>query len=443
MRTGRRQFLAGMTAVGATTQLGARGRESPAPVPTGFGARNHPLDGVGRESLRIRDVRVRLFSVEIPLEKWWYGCGVTILTEVFTDQGLVGIGGPSPYGDPEFVKEYTETHVTPRVVGQNPFDVDAFAPGHSSFREATAWAGVNVACWDLIGKAKGLSVHELLATDVPPRRSVEHYASAGTLHDWRKRPEDLYDEARRYKDEGFGSMKFRLGEHFEEEMTIDRYIPFLEGLRATVGDDFGLMHENNMRLTLEQCLELAPALKALGFVWLEEPVDRWGRPRGVEGQPQDVPKAIEWYRRIREAVAPVRVSGGETMTTRFEFQDWIDGGGYDIVQPDCDTTGLSEGWAIARHADRAGLPCVPHNWHGGLTWMSNIQLAAAIPNALVLESCRHHNPFREGLFKEPIVVKKGVAAVPTGPGLGVEIVDDADARFPYDPLNHWLKRRPT
>jgi L-alanine-DL-glutamate epimerase-like enolase superfamily enzyme len=112
------------------------------------------------------------------------------------------------------------------------------------------------------------------------------------------------------------------------------------------------------------------------------------------------------------------------MTTRYEFNDWIEGGGSDIVQPDCDTTGLTEGWAIARHAHLAGLPCVPHSWHGGLTWMSNIQLVAAIPNYMVLESCRHYNPFREGLFKEPIRVKKGYADVPPGPGLGLEIIDD-------------------
>lgn len=85
---------------------------------------------------------------------------------------------------------------------------------------------------------------------------------------------------------------------------------------------------------------------------------------------------------------------------------------------------------------------MPHNWHGGLTWMSNIQLVAAIPNYRTLESCRHFNPFREGLFKEPIVVRNGYADVPSGPGLGLEIIDDADARFPYDPGKHWLKLRP-
>jgi galactonate dehydratase len=71
--------------------------------------------------------------------------------------------------------------------------------------------------------------------------------------------------------------------------------------------------------------------------------------------------------------------------------------------------------------------------------MSNIQLVAAIPNRLILESNRHYNPFREGLFKDPLVVTNGYADIPDRPGLGLEIIDDADMKFPYDPKNHWLE----
>ncbi len=407
------------------------------------GIRNNPLDGIPRENIKITDVRVRLFSCDVPLEKWWYGAGVTILTEVFTDKGVVGIGGPSPYGGPEFVREYTEKHIKPCIVGKNPFDMEIFAPSHLETNRAMAWAGVNVACWDIVGKVKNKPVHELLATNTRPETRIEHYASAGTLYDFAKRPQVLYEEALRYKEEGFKSFKFRLAENFEKNMTVARYIPFLRGLREAVGPDFGLIQELNMRLNLAQVLELAPAIKELKFLWLEEPVDRWGRVRGKAGQPENIPKAIDEYLKIREAVAPVPVSGGETMTTRFEFQDWIDRGAYDIIQPDCDTTGLSEGWYSAQHAHLHGKRCVPHNWHDDLTWMANIQLVAAIPNRWKLESDRHYNPFRGGLLKEPIVVKNSYAEVPRGPGLGVEIIDDADKKFPYDPNKHWLKMRPS
>ena len=444
MNISRRNFL-GTSAIGAAAIAAGCSHEPTPPTPSSANAiRNNPLDGIARENIKITDVRVRLFSCDYPIEKWWYGVGVTILTEIETDQGITGIGGPSPYGDPEFVKEYTEKHIKPQILGKNPFDVEIIAPSHRTTNKAMAWAGINCACCDMFGKAKNKPVYQLLATNSEPVTRIKHYASCGTIWDFDKRPEDLIDEALGYKEEGFYGFKFRFAEHFEQNMTIAKYLPFLEKLREGVGDDFDLIHEFNMRLPIDQALELVPKLAELKFQWIEEPVDRWGRSRPqIPNEPVDIDKAIDWHLQIREAANGVPISGGETMTDRFEFKDWIENDAYDIVQPDCDTTGLSEGWYIAQHAHLHNKPCVPHNWHGDLIWMSNIQLVAAIPNRMVLESCRHFNPFRGGLFKEPIVVKDSYAEVPKGPGLGVEIIDDADKKFPYDPNKHWLKNQPS
>lgn len=413
------------------------------------GVRKHPLEGVARQNIKITDIKVRLFSVPIPPEKWWYGCGVEIITEIYTDQGLVGVGGPSPYGGPDAVKKYTEEIIRPALIGQNPFDVESISVGgtkfnlppitNRSFAQACALAGVDVACWDIIGKATGKPVWQLLAIDHKPNPHIEHYASAGTLYDFSKRPEDLYDEALRYKAEGFKTFKFRLAEYFEKNMTIQKYIPFLRKLRETVGPEFKLVQEGNMRLTLDQCLELAPVLNELKFVWFEEPINRSGSNPATRRTPAGINEAIEGHLKIRQAAKKVLVSGGETMQNREEFREWIDRDAYDIVQPDCDTTGITEGWYIARMANLKKKPCVPHNWHGGPTWMSNIQLVAGIPNQMILESNRHYNPFREGLFTEPIVVKNGYADAPSKPGLGVEIIPDAEKKFPYDPKNHWSR----
>jgi L-alanine-DL-glutamate epimerase-like enolase superfamily enzyme len=411
------------------------------------GKRTHPLDGVSRQNIKITDVKVRLFSVPIPPEKWWYGCGVEALTEIHTDQGIVGIGGPSNYGGVEDIKKYTDQIIRPLLIGRNPFDLEVFNDGDPksnipvsssrNFSETCAWAGVNVACWDIIGKALGKPVWSFLATDNKPKTHIEHYASAGTLYDWHKRPEDLYDEALRYKEEGFKSFKFRLGENFEQVMTIKTYIPFLRKLRETVGPEFRLMQESNMRLTLDQCLEIVPILDELNFVWFEEPINRSGSTPALRNSPAGVKDAIEGHLKIRQATKKLLISGGETMKNKEEFREWIDRDAYDIVQPDCDTTGITEGWNIARMANLKNKPCVPHNWHGGLTWMSNIQLVAGIPNQLILESNRNYNPFREGLFTEPIIVKNSFADAPSKPGLGVEIIPDADRKFPYDPKNDW------
>jgi hypothetical protein len=100
MPASRRTFLTGGAAAAAVCLGGGCTRPDRATPARRDGVRNHPLDGVAREDVTISDVRVRLFSADIPLEKWWYGAGVTILTEVFTEQGVLGIGGPSPYDDP-------------------------------------------------------------------------------------------------------------------------------------------------------------------------------------------------------------------------------------------------------------------------------------------------------------------------------------------------------
>jgi galactonate dehydratase len=410
--------------------------------------RSHPLEGVQRQNIKITDIRVRLFSTPIPSEKWWYGCGVELVTEIFTDQGIIGIGGPSNYGGEVEIKKITEELIRPMLVGMNPFDIEYIAAGNSpqglggpSWATACAWAGIDVACWDIIGKAVNKPVWQLLATDHEPKTHIEHYASAGTVYDWKKRPEVLIEDALSYKEEGFKSFKFRLGENFEQVMTIDKYIPFLRKLREAVGPEFRLMQESNMRLSLEQCLQLVPVLEELNFTWFEEPMNRWTIDPKKRNTLEGLKETIEGHIKINQAATKILISGGETMHRLEEFAEWILRDVYDIVQPDCNSTGLTEGWRIARLAHLKNKPCVPHNWHGAPTWMSNIQLVAGIPNQYVLESNRNFNPFREGLLTNPIVVKDSYADAPSGPGLGVEIIPDADKKFPYDDMNSWRKMK--
>jgi L-alanine-DL-glutamate epimerase-like enolase superfamily enzyme len=288
-----------------------------------------------------------------------------------------------------------------------------------------AWAGVDGALWDIIGKAKSIPVYRLLAAGEKPEPHIRMYASGGVEYAWYKRPEDLIDEAVRHKDEGYTAFKFRIGTEWKNSgMTIDKYIPYVRKIREAVGPRFDLMQESNMRLSLDECLQLAPVLDELRFLWFEEPVSR------------TAPGAIDAYRKIRETMKTVKVSGGETMVTRFEFKEWIDRDGYDIAQPDSNTTGLSEAWHIARVAALAGKDCCPHNWHGGLTTMMNASLVAAIPNHLMLELNQTFNPFKEELFMDPLAVRNGYLDLPEKPGFGVELAGGAEAlarKFPYLP----------
>jgi L-alanine-DL-glutamate epimerase-like enolase superfamily enzyme len=396
-------------------------------------ALSDPLNGVKAEKLKITDVRATLLSFPLPKEKQWLtGRAVTwktdaILVEVFTDKGLVGIGESTPYGGPEVVKKFIDDEIKPRIAGRNPFDVEHLTCvwQNVSWGQQVAWAGVDGALWDIIGKARNTPVYKLLAAGDAPNPHIRMYASGGVEYAWYKRPEDLIDEAVRHQEEGYTAFKFRIGTEWKNSgITMDKYIPYVRKIREAVGPKFDLMQEANMRLTLEQCLQLAPVLEELKFLWFEEPVQR------------TAPGAIDAYRTIRQAMKTVKVSGGETMVTRFDFKEWIDRDGYDIVQPDLNTTGVSEAWHIARVAALRGKFCCPHNWHGGLTTMMNAALVAAIPNRLVLELNQTFNPLKEEVFKDPLTVKKGYLDLPDKPGFGVELAGGADAlarKFPYLP----------
>ena len=192
-------------------------------------------------------------------------------------------------------------------------------------------------------------------------------------------------------------------------------------LRDAVGPKFDLMQESNMRLSLEECLQLAPVLDELRFLWFEEPV----RTNGAD--------AIDNHLKIRKLMPHVMISGGESRLNRFEFKEWIDREVYDIVQPDCNVAGVTESWHIARMAHLRKKYCCPHDWHGGLTIMANAALVAAIPNHLVLEHNVTFSRLREGVFKEPLVAKRGYMDLPDKPGFGVELIPDIERKFPYIP----------
>ena len=111
----------------------------------------------------------------------------------------------------------------------------------------------------------------------------------------------------------------------------------------------------------------------------------------------------------------------------------VDRQALDIVQTDCNVTGITENWHIARMAHLRGITLIPHNWHGGGTTMGNAHLVAAIPNREYCELNQTYNPLKEGIFKEPLTVKNGVMSLPDGAGLGVELIDDVEKKFPFVP----------
>ncbi len=432
--TSRRTFLGTAAAAAGAVSLGAKR----AYCAEGKGIKTRILDGIERENIKITDIKVIPLSYVDPNKNLWRTGSYIVwktdgaITQIFTDQGIVGIGEGTPYEGPDYIKKYTEETIKPMLIGKNPFDVEFLTcRGNDSRHSRAPWAGIDNACRDIIGKAKGKPVYELLATDNEPTKKIKIYASAGVEHEWyNKGDEFLIEEALGYKEEGYDAFKLRNGTDWKySNMTFERYIPILRRLREAVGPDFRLIHEGvGARFgSLERVItDFAPVLEELNFHWFEE---------AFGGTNID---HIDLFIRLNEAMPTVMVSGGERFRERFESQIWLDSGALDIIQSDCNLTGITENWYIARMAHLRGIKSCPHNWHGGGTTMANVHFVAGIPNSEYCELNQTYNPLKEGIFKEPLTVKNGMMELPDKPGFGVELIDDVEKKFPFVPGSYLM-----
>ena len=393
-------------------------------------SRSHPAEGIKRENITITDIKVTPLSYKHDGEYLWRCGGLYVwksdaaLVQVFTNKGIVGIAEGSPYRGPDKLKAYTDKYIRPQLIGENVFDVDFLCnnQGHNSVAEG-AWAGVNNALWDIIGKAKGQPVYKLLSNERNPSNKVKIYASGGVSHAWYDHgDEDLIEEALLHKANGYDTFKFRNGTSWKySKLTMNKYIPILERLRKAVGPDFKLVIEKFPWTFDEIINELCPALEDLKFYWYEEPVS-WTDP-----------KSLEHHIAINEAMPSVMVSGGESWWNRYQVRPYVAAKAMNIIQTDVNLTGITEGWHIGQTIHQHGQLYCPHNWVGGLTTIANIHLVAGVPSGHMCELNQTYNPLKWEIFKDPYPIKNGVLTIPDKPGYGVELIDDIEKKFPFDP----------
>jgi L-alanine-DL-glutamate epimerase-like enolase superfamily enzyme len=393
-------------------------------------ARRHPAEGLPRQEIRITDVTVTPLSY-VHDGDWLWRCGGLIvwkadaaLVRVHTDQGLIGIAEGSPYRGPDRLKEYTESVIAPLLRGRNPFDVDLLTNNQGQGPLADgAWAGVNNALWDIVGKALDTPVYRLLSDEEHPSNQVKLYASGGVSHAWYDDGEAmLIEEALRHKEAGYDTFKFRNGTSWRySQLTMDDYVGTLRRLREAVGPEFRLVLEKFPWDVDTILTQLCPALEDLGFYWYEEPVEASG------------PRALEQHLAINEAMPSVMVSGGENWCNRWQVQPYVAAGAMNIVQTDANLSGITEGWHIGRTIHEHGQYYCPHNWVGGLTTIANIHLVAGVPCGHMCELNQTHNPLKWEIFTEPYAIEQGVLTIPDRPGFGVELIDDVEQRFPWEP----------
>jgi L-alanine-DL-glutamate epimerase-like enolase superfamily enzyme len=370
--------------------------------------------------MKITDLRTILLSrIHEPERQWFSSTFRAIKADaavvlIDTDEGLTGISEACAYGGPIQITSWVDWY-KPDLMGRNPAD-PALPPhpnGRSSAHDA-AVAGIDCALWDLRGQIAGKPTAQLL--NASAQTKVRLYASAGCQYDWRKRPEQLIDEALSFIEQGFTAYKFRIGTHWAwDGVTVDRFLSLVRELTQAVDGRMELMAEGNQRLTEDQALQIGKEIDRLGFKWFEEPI----------------PMAdIDGYAHLNAAL-DLPISGGEQLTTLEQFRPYLEKHAYGIVQPDAGWCGISEAYRIAEAAYRYGVDLCPHSWHNGLMGMENAHLVAALPNPRVLEICMHQGPLQWGMIAHPPMMKDGWLVLPERPGLGVELAQDAEQRFPY------------
>ena len=346
------------------------------------------------------------------------------LVRVHTDEGLTGTGECMVRFTPEataaIVRELSEVvkghdPVHTSVIWELMFSV-MMNRGHYRGFFIEALSGIDIALWDLKGKAFGRPVYELLGG--PQRERIWSYASSLRFRGL----EQTVSEAKEFVQDGYDAMKLKIGRggHRPE---VD--IELATAVRDAVGPDIYLSADANCAFTPAAAAKVGRALQELDYAWFEEPI---------------TPDNYDGYRELRQTL-DLPIAGGETEFTSYGFRDVLAKRTLDIVQPNISRAGgFTDCLRTAAFAQAYHVPYAPHTGSTtGVCHVAEVHLSAALPNFLIYEdmqadwSREEHNPLREDLLYSGSIVRDGgEVLLPSGPGLGIELNEDIVERYRLD-----------
>jgi L-alanine-DL-glutamate epimerase-like enolase superfamily enzyme len=334
------------------------------------------------------------------------------IVKVHTDEGLVGYGESYGLPDPEVTAHIATRLLAPLIVGQ---DADATAAvwetmwrgqaagGHNRGFYLEAMAGIDIALWDLKGKALGTSVSRLLGG--PIRTTVPCYASPVPLRDT---PEESARAAVAFVDQGFRALKVKIGRGAGEDGA------HLRAVREAVGDGIEVLVDANCAYSLDEATQVGRVLQDVGIRWFEEPL-----------AVLDVDGLAELRRRTGLTIVT-----GETSFTRFDLREFLLRRAVDVYMPNIARSGgITESARISALASAFHVDIAPHGVGSGVSLAAALQFCGATPNFRTYEYNRLPNALRENILRVAPSFVDGELVVPDGPGLGVEIDDDVVDRY--------------
>ena len=332
-----------------------------------------------------------------------------VIVKVATESGIVGWGESHAGRAPGAVAALINTTLRTLVLGMDATDVVGVWNRIYSRQLAShgmgagcslAMSGLDMALWDIRGKAVGWPLYKLLGG---AQRPVPSYAGGVSLGF--QDPKQLLDEAKMHVDAGYKAIKLRLGDNVKDDLRR------VEAARDKFGDDLEILTDANIGYTLEDARRVMPVLEDLGVRWLEEPFP-----------------AHDWrsYATAR-TFSTTPLAAGENHFTRYEFARLIEEASVDVIQPDLSKSGgITECLRIAAMASAHKLPIHPHSSMTGINMAASIHFLAAIDNGGYFEGdVSKGNLFRDELTSTPYELSKDGTVRPLeGPGIGVEVNED-------------------
>ncbi|MGG7665143.1 galactonate dehydratase [Dyadobacter sp. BHUBP1] len=358
---------------------------------TSYAARPAPFQAYGK----VKITKLETFLVK---PRW-------IFLKIHTDAGVVGLGEPLLEGRALTIQTAIK-EVEPYLVGKDPRAVVHHWQAiyrHAFYRGGpiltSALSGIDQALWDIKGKLLGVPVHELLGG--PTRDRVRIYGRASNAEDMKKRKAEGYTIIKT------GVAKKNPANIVENPAFIKYASDNFASLREAGGPEMDIAIDFHGSVPQQTSKVLIKELEQYQPFFVEEPC-----------QAQNVDTLVDIARGTH-----IPIATGERIFTKWGFREILEKGAASIIQPDlCHAGGITEGRLIAGMAEAYYIPIAPHNPMGPISLATGLQLAASVPNFLVQEQVT----LGEGYLKEPFKLQKdGTVMVPTKPGLGVELDEDA------------------
>jgi galactonate dehydratase len=349
-----------------------------------------------------------------------------LFVRLTTDGGLTGIGEASLEWQERAVEVLLNEWVAARVLGRDPFDIEHVVGGmirdqyQGGSTVMTAISGVEIAMWDLIGKACNQPVYRLLGGQV--LKTVSAYANG--WYGGCRTAADFSARASAVAARGYEALKFDPFTVAWKSLTRDEEdaaIAIVDAVAKAVGPKVGLMIEIHGRLAAGDAIRFIRRLEPYNIVWCEEPVQ---------------PENLDLLREVKAASAHP-ISAGERLYTISDFARLTAMRACDVVQMDiAHCGGLSAAKKVAAFAAAQDMGVSPHCSVGPVAFAAAIHFAYSTPNMLLLESFAEFDvDWRNDLVAGWNPLDRGVLALPNQPGLGVEIDEEAIAAHPYKAMS--------